>query len=180
MLKIVKDTQPSLRERCKPVELPLDEKDQKTLKEMLSYIKKSQDDEYCERHHIRSGIGLAAPQIGVQKQMLVIYYEAEEGKPVEYALVNPKIISSSVKLCYLKGGEGCLSVDDDHKGYVYRAYKIRVKAYSFLDQKEVEIVAKGYDAIVLQHEIDHLSGVLYYDHIDKKNPFVIKDNSIAI
>ena len=44
----------------------------------------------------------------------------------------------------------------------------------------MEIVAKGYDAIVLQHEIDHLSGVLYYDHIDKKNPFVIKDNSIAI
>ena len=112
--------------------------------------------------------------------MLVIYYEVEEGRPVEYALVNPKIISSSVKLCYLKSGEGCLSVDDDHKGYFYRAYKIRVKAYSFLDQKEVEIVAKGYDAIVLQHEIDHLSGVLYYDHIDKKNPFVIKDNSIAI
>jgi peptide deformylase len=83
-------------------------------------------------------------------------------------------------MCYLQSGEGCLSVDNDHKGYVYRPYKIRVKAYDFLTNKEIEIIARGYDAIVLQHEIDHLSGVLYYDHIDKKNPFKILDNSIAL
>lgn len=179
MLKIVKDTQPTLRKRCESVELPLKEEDKKLLKEMLSYIQHSQDDDYAARHHMRAGVGLAAPQIGVQKQMLVIYYEEEE-KTISYALVNPKIISSSVKLCYLKNGEGCLSVDEDHKGYVYRAYKIRVKAFDYLQNKEVEIVARGYDAIVLQHEIDHLSGILYYDHIDKKNPFQIRENSVAI
>jgi peptide deformylase len=179
MFRIVKDTEKSIRLRCEKVELPLKDEDKKLLTKMLDYLIKSQDEEYANAHNIRAGVGLAAPQIGVQKQMLVIYYDNGESI-TQYALVNPKIISSSVKMCYLQSGEGCLSVDNDHKGHVYRPYKIRVKAYDFLTNKEIEIIARGYDAIVLQHEIDHLSGVLYYDHIDKKNPFKILDNSIAL
>ena len=111
--------------------------------------------------------------------MFVIYYQLGD-KLVQYALVNPKIVATSIKLCYLSGGEGCLSVDKDHEGYVYRPNKVTIKAYNLLEHKDVEIVARGYDAIVLQHEFDHLNGILYYDHIDKTNPFRHIDNTIEI
>ncbi len=180
MFKIVKDNQPSLRIRSEPVPFPIEQKYFDLLNKMLDYLKKSQDDEYASKHHLRAGVGLAAPQIGINLQIIAIYYEKEENEFVEYALINPRIVSSTVKQCYLKNGEGCLSVDEDHKGYVYRYYKIRVKAYDALKKEEVEITARGYDAIVLQHEIDHLSGILYYDHIDKLDPFRQKENAIAI
>ncbi|HOA11556.1 MAG TPA: peptide deformylase, partial [Bacilli bacterium] len=64
---------------------------------------------------------------------------------------------------------GCLSVDEDHPGHVYRHYKIRVKAFDILNNEEVEINTFGYPAIVLQHEIDHLHGVLFYDRINEEN-----------
>ena len=67
MLKIVKDNVKSLREKCAPVEMPLSKNDEKLLLEMLDYLKKSQDDEYAEKHNIRSGVGMAAPQVGVNK-----------------------------------------------------------------------------------------------------------------
>ena len=71
-------------------------------------------------------------------------------------------------------------VPDDHKGYVYRSYKIKVSAYDLLQDKQIEIDAKGYDAIVLQHEIDHLDGILYYDRIDRNDRFKRKDNAVLI
>lgn len=179
MLKIIKDNKPSLRERSIPLELPYSNNDIKLLLEMHEYIKKSQDDEYAAKKHIRSGVGLAAPQIGVNKRMIAIYYYDGE-KEVSHALINPKIVSSSVKMCYLNCGEGCLSVDEEHKGYVYRPYKITVKAYDAILKHDVTIIARGYEAIVLQHEIDHLNGILFYDHIDPKKPFEKKDNSVEI
>ena len=99
---------------------------------------------------------------------------------VEYGLVNPKIIQNSMKKVALKGGEGCLSVDEDHSGFVYRYDKIVMKAYDVVSQKEVLIKAKGYDAIVLQHEYDHLDGILYYDRINKKEPNKEIPNSYLI
>ena len=77
----------------------------------------------------------------------------------------------------LECGEGCLSVDDNHPGYVYRTAKIIVKAFDAKQMKDVFVTARGYEAIVLQHELDHLDGVLYYDHINKKDPFVRLENS---
>ena len=59
---------------------------------------------------------------------------------------------------------------EDHKGLVHRHYKIVMKAYDALQDKDITITAKGYDAIVLQHEYDHLEGMFYYDRIDKKEP----------
>ena len=94
--------------------------------------------------------------------------------------VASHFLSNSIKLCYLSNGEGCLSVDKPHKGRVYRYYKIKVSAYSLKEEKMVEINARGYDAIVLQHEIDHLHGILFYDHIDKIDPFKNIPGSIEI
>ena len=131
---------------------------------------KSQDEKYAEKHNIRAGVGMAAIQIGILKRMFVIYFVDEDGQEVAYQLVNPIIIESSVKKAALQGGEGCLSVDNPHYGLVHRSYHIKLKAYDALIGQDVEIDAKGYEAIVLQHEYDHLNGTFYYDRIDKNSP----------
>lgn len=181
LFKIVKDNKPSLRQRCEPITFPLDKETKSTLLSMLDYLKLSQDDEFLEKHpEVRSGVGLAAPQIGINKQMVAIYYTDDKNVEHSYCLINPRIISESVKKTYLQGGEGCLSVDAEHKGFVYRAHKITVRAYDLLKEKDVEYVFTGFGAIVAQHEIDHLKGVLFYDHIDKKNPFKVIPGAIAL
>ena len=177
MLKILDDTKKELRKNCEVVETPLNQEDENTILEMLDYVIKSQDDEYALKYNIRPGVGLAAPQIGINKKMIAIYFIDENEKEVRHALVNPRIISNSTRLIAIKSGEGCLSVKEDKEGYVYRYFKITVKAYDALKKQDVTFTAKGYEAIVLQHEIDHLSGILYYDRINKKNPFEIKPNS---
>lgn len=88
----------------------------------------------------------------------------------------PKIISHSVERTYLQSGEGCLSVDREVPGYVPRYTRITVKATS-INGEEVKLRLKGLPAIVFQHEIDHLNGVMFYDHINKENPFAAPDGS---
>ena len=168
-LKIIKDSNPIMRKRSLPVELPLSNKDKETLDEMLEYLKRSQDEEYAKKHNIQAGVGMAAIQIGLLKRMFVIYYQTEDG-PVQYQLVNPQIIETSIKKCALEGGEGCLSVPDHHEGLVHRYYKIKMKAYDALTDENIIISAMGYDAIVLQHEYDHLDGKFYYDRINPTRP----------
>ena len=181
MLKIVKDTNPKLRRKCEPVETPLDDENEAIALSLLSYLKDSQDPEFLQKHpKVRSGVGLAAPQVGVSRRMIAVYFEDEDGKEVCHVLANPKILSSSVRQCYLAGGEGCLSVDVPHQGNVYRAYKITVSAYDVLSKKDVKLVARGYEAIVLQHEIDHLDGILFYDHIDHPDKSIDVTDAIRI
>ena len=180
MLKIVKDNVKSLRDKCVPVEMPLSDKDRRLLESMVEYLEKSQDQEYCDKYGIRSGVGLAAPQVGCNKRMFAIYYPKDEKHIVKYGLVNPKIIQNSLRKCAIAGGEGCLSVDKDRRGYVYRYHKIVMKAFDIVTNKDITITATGYDAIVLQHEYDHLDGILYYDRINKEDPFKEIDNSYLI
>ena len=168
-LKIVKDSNPIMKKKSLPVSLPLSAEDKKTLDDMLEYLKLSQDEEYAQKHNIRAGIGMAAIQIGILKRMFVVYYEREEG-PVQYQLVNPKIIEYSYRKCALKDGEGCLSVDGDHPGYAHRYYKIKMEAYDALTGRDIIITARGFDAIVLQHEYDHLDGLFFYNRIDPNKP----------
>ena len=168
-LKIVKDNNPIMRKKSQPVELPLSQEDKKTLDDMLEYLKLSQDEDYAKKHNIRAGVGIAAIQIGLLKRMFCIYYETEEGI-VQYQLVNPKIIEYSVRKCALKNGEGCLSVDQDHEGLSHRYYKIKMAAFDALRNEDIIITARAFDAVVLQHEYDHLDGLFYYDRIDNNNP----------
>ena len=168
-----------LHQKCDEVSLPLGKEDKGTLLEMVEYLKVSQNEELSEKYNIRPGVGLAANQIGLKKRMIAIYFQ-DEDKIHEYALVNPKIVSYSVKLCCLDNGEGCLSVPKDAEGYVYRHYKVTVKGYDAITGKEITIKAKGYLAIILQHEIDHLEGKLYTDRIDKKDPFKVIQDAILI
>lgn len=171
LFKIVKDNKKSLREPSVEMELPLKEEEKQTLLDMLEYLKISNDEELSEKYNIQPGVGLAAPQIGINKQMIAIYVVDENNIEHSYLLVNPKIISESAKLCYLGSGEGCLSVPKHHEGYVYRHQRITVRAYNLLSDKVEDIVLTDFLAIVAQHEIDHLKGILYYDRINKFNPY---------
>ena len=167
---IITDKNPLLRRKSEDVNLPLSEEDAKILDDLIEYIDNSQDPEIAEKYGLEPGVGIAAPQIGVLKKMFVV--KAMDDKEVlhHYALVNPKIISNSVTPAYLQCGEGCLSVPNAHEGYVKRSYKIKIKAYDYISKQNVTLSLKGYVAIVVQHEYDHLFGILYYDRIDKNNP----------
>jgi peptide deformylase len=175
-LKVIHDPHPVLRKRAEVVALPLSVEDELLAMSLLHYVHQSQDSVYAAKKKIREGIGLAAPQVGISKRITAISYTVQD-KKVEYILVNPVILSSSVKKIALKSGEGCLSVNEAYEGYVYRAYKIKVKAYEVLQKQEIIIEASGFDAIVLQHEIDHLNGVLFYDYIKKDNPYFEQANA---
>lgn len=169
MKDIIKDGHPILRKKAEPVSLPPSEEEKETLKKMLQFLKNSQDEEMVKKYQLRPGIGLAAPQIGISKRMIAVYL-TDNNKLYEYALFNPKIVSHSVQLTYLEGGEGCLSVDEDIPGNVPRYARIQVTGID-LDGNEVKLRLQGLPAICFQHEIDHLDGILFYDRINKENPF---------
>ncbi|BFI98818.1 peptide deformylase [Priestia sp. Y58] len=176
MNDIIQDGHPTLREVAKEVPLPASEEDKKILHSLLEYVKNSQDPEIAAKYGLRSGIGLAAPQINVSKRMIGVHVTDEKGKLYSYALFNPKIISHSVEKTYLTGGEGCLSVDQDIPGFVPRYARITVKGTT-LEGEEVKIRLKGLPAVVFQHEIDHLDGIMFYDYINKESPFQEPENA---
>ncbi|MBF0752805.1 peptide deformylase [Jeotgalicoccus nanhaiensis] len=170
MENIVRDGHPMLRKKVSEV-AEIDAQTIAELKSMREYLINSQNPEMSEKYSLRAGVGLAAPQIGLDKRMLAIYVADEEGNPeYDYMLINPKVISHSVNETYLPAGEGCLSVDEEIEGIVQRKKRIRVSAVT-IDGEKIDIKAKGFLAVVLQHELDHLDGVMFYDHIDKKAPF---------
>lgn len=181
---IVKDGNEVLRTKCVDVTLPISDEDFETLSKMNDYLVNSYDDEACKKYNLRPGVGLAAPQVGVAKKMLCIMAYDEKGDFHHYVLVNPKVVSTSVEMTYLDSGEGCLSVTEPHKGYIHRHKRIKVKTlmYDFKKDSLVETTLnlKGYIAIVFQHEFDHLNGKLFYDHINKSNPFYVPENSSPV
>lgn len=176
---IVRDGHPALRKVAADVALPPSEEDKKILHQLMEFVQNSQDPEIAEKYGLRPGIGLAAPQINVSKRMIAVHLTDENGTLHSYSLINPKIISHSVEQSYLVSGEGCLSVDEPHPGYVPRFARITVKGYDS-EGKEVKIRLKGLPAICFQHEIDHLNGIMFYDHISKENPMQKPENAIAI
>lgn len=176
---IIRDGHPTLRAVAKEVPLPPSEEDKNVLKSLLEYVKSSQDPEIAKKYNLRPGVGLAAPQINVSKRMIAIHAMDEKGKQHSYALFNPKIVSHSVERTYLAQGEGCLSVDEPKPGFVPRYARITVKGVT-LDEEEVKLRLKGYIAIIFQHEIDHLNGIMFYDHINKDHPFQPIENATPI
>jgi peptide deformylase len=179
MNDIIRDGHPTLRSVAKEVILPPTEEDKQILLSLLDYVKNSQNPEISSEYGLRPGIGLAAPQINVLKRMIAVHVKDEKDQLYSYALINPKIISHSVEKSYLTSGEGCLSVDEPFPGYVPRYARISVKGYD-VDGNEIKLRLKGLPAIVFQHEIDHLNGVMFYDHIDKADNFKIIENAIPI
>lgn len=179
MDNIVRDGHPSLRRVADEVSIPASEEDKLVLNQMFEFVLNSQNPEIAEKYGLRPGIGLAAPQINISKRMIAIHVHDEKGELISYALFNPKIVSHSVERSYLSSGEGCLSVDEAIPGFVPRYARITVKGIN-IDGDEVKIRLKGLPAIVFQHEIDHLNGIMFYDHINKNDPFAEIENAVAI
>ncbi|MED4532718.1 peptide deformylase [Metabacillus fastidiosus] len=179
MKDIIREGHSTLREVAAEVALPASEEDKEILHSMLQYVINSQDSELAEQYDLRPGVGLAAPQINISKRMIAIHIQDEKGIQHSYALFNPKIISHSVEKSYLTAGEGCLSVDRPIPGYVPRYSKIRVKATT-IEGEEIELRLKGLVAIVFQHEIDHLNGIMFYDHINKEQPLQEPENAVPV
>lgn len=180
MKDIIRDGHPTLRAKAEDVNLPLSDEDKNTLKEMRQFLINSQDDDIAKKYGLRSGVGLAAPQINVSKRMIAVYLPDDgNGKSYDYMLVNPKIMSHSVQHAYLPTGEGCLSVDENIPGLVHRHYRVTIKALD-IDGNEVKLRLKGYPAIIFQHEIDHLNGIMFYDYIDQDNPLTPLPDSVVV
>ncbi|MGK4045764.1 peptide deformylase [Heyndrickxia oleronia] len=175
MKDIVREGNPILHQATKEVSLPPSEEDKETLISMMNFLKNSQDSNLAKKYNLRPGVGLSANQIGLNKRMFTAFLTDEKGKEHEYAIINPKIISHSVSMIYLPQGEGCLSVDRDIKGFVPRYERIKVKGIN-LTGEEVLLKVSGYSSIVVQHEIDHLDGIMFYDRMNKENPFQLPDN----
>lgn len=125
-------------------------------------------DDMLETMYADKGVGLAAPQVGVSKRMIVIdahQHDEDDGlhKGQPLYLINPEIIYRSQET--LMFCEGCLSVPGQN-AEVERFQTVRVR-YVDKEGKIREIEASDYEAVVLQHEIDHLDGILYIDHLSR-------------
>ena len=168
-----------LRQVSKEVEFPLTEKDKELINTMIEYLHNSQIDELAEKYDLRPGMGLSAIQLGVAKRYFVVVHEYEEGKFDNYIVINPKIISNSVEKIYVADGEGCLSVNRPVPGIIPRYARVTIEGYD-MEGRKIHIRAREDLAICFQHEIDHLNGIIFVDHIDPKNPFKGKDEMRAI
>ena len=120
-------------------------------------------DDMIETMYGADGIGLAAIQVGVPKRILVMDLDQKEGKKNPKAYINPKILWASEEMATFE--EGCLSVPEIWDE-VERPARIRAE-YLDRDGKRQEIEADGLLATCLQHEMDHLEGVLFLDHLSK-------------
>ncbi len=185
---IIREGNPTLRAVAEDVTLPLSDQDILLGEKMLQFLKNSQDPVIAEKMGLRGGVGLAAPQLDVSRRIIAVLVpnpEDEEGNPPKeaYALqeimYNPKIVSHSVQDAALEGGEGCLSVDREVPGYVVRHARVTVEYVNKQGEKK-KVKLKGFNAIVVQHEIDHTNGIMFYDRIDPKNPTIPKEGLLII
>ena len=147
----VEEENPVLRRKAKRV--------RKITKETQKLI-----DDMVETMRAAPGVGLAAPQVGVSERIIVVETPHEEDEPGSgrlHILINPRIIGTSDEV--EEGEEGCLSIPG-WVGLVERHTEVRVRALN-RGGKEVTLNARGFLARVLQHEIDHLDGILFLDRL---------------
>lgn len=176
---IISEFDKKIRQKSKDVSFPLDEKYKKIIKDSLEMLRLSQIDEEAKKYDLRPGMGLSAVQLGILKRFFVIVYEYEPGKFEDYIVINPKILSESSEMIYVDGGEGCLSINREVPGIVPRHARINVEFYDVNGNKKTMRLREEL-AIVFQHEYDHLNGILFYDRIDKTNPFKGENEMRAI
>ncbi len=151
--KIYTSEDPVLRTKAKKVK-KIDETTQKLIDDMIETMLEA------------PGVGLAAPQVGVSLRVLVIETPEDEDDPqggTKLQLINPEILKADGEQF---GEEGCLSIPG-YVGMVKRNMNVTVRALN-RKGKEIKIKATGFLARVLQHEIDHLDGVLFTDRLESK------------
>lgn len=163
-----------LRAKNIDVTFPLSKEKKKLINDMLEHLYYSQIEEYSKKYDLRPGMGLAAPQLGVNEKFFVVCHEETENNFKNYVLINPKMISHSEELIYASEGEGCLSVNREVPGIVPRYARVTFTGYD-IDGNPVKYRAREELSIAFQHEMDHLNGILFPDHIDPLDPYKNKD-----
>ena len=148
-----------LKTQCQAVKLPLSKEDKDTLTNMFHYLKEDTN----------NGIGLAAPQIGIAKALIAIRIKTSDGKVFALKLANPKVLKIGTATYVVKDGEKCLSEPDLEPVLVKRSKVILLTGYDDLTGKNISLKLTGFVAAVVQHEYDHLSGILLHDYIDTKD-----------
>ena len=159
-----------LRAKNIDVEFPLSKEKKKLIEDMLEHLYYSQIEEYSKKYDLRPGMGLAAPQLGVNERFFVVCHEETENNFKNYILINPKMISHSEELIYASEGEGCLSVNREVPGIVPRYARVTFTGFD-LDGNTIKYRAREELSIAFQHEMDHLNGILFTDHIDPLDPY---------
>ena len=156
--KILIEPDPILRKKCEPLE-----KVDKEIKKLM--------DDMLETMYAAPGIGLAAIQVGILKRLIVIDISKAEEKKSPIFLINPEILFRSKKTSIYE--EGCLSLPGQF-AEIERPSECTLK-YIDYDGKEKELKAKGLLATCIQHEVDHLNGILFIDYLSKlKKDMIIK------
>ena len=169
-LDILDEKDKRLREISVDAEFPLSKDEKKLIQRMIDELTYSQIPEYEKKYELRPGMGLAFPQLGINKRIIVIVHEVDEGVFDNYVFINPKIVSYSDEMIAAEAGEGCLSVNREVEGHVKRHARVTVEGFDE-DGNKIRVRAREELAIAFQHEVDHLNGILFYDRIDKDKPF---------
>lgn len=185
---IIREGNPTLRAVAEDVIFPLSDQEIILGEKMMQFLHHSQDPVMAEKLGLRGGVGLAAPQLDISKRIIAVLVpnpEDADGNPPKEAyslqevMYNPKVVAHSVQDAALGDGEGCLSVDRNVPGYVVRHARVTVE-YFTKDGEKKRIKLKGYNSIVVQHEIDHTNGIMFYDRINPNNPFEIKEGLLIL
>ena len=156
--KIIIEPDPLLRKKCKSLE-KVDDEVKKLMNDML------------ETMYAAPGIGLAAIQIGILKRIVVIDVSKDKEKKEPLFLVNPEIIKRSNKTSIYE--EGCLSLPG-HFAEIERPSECHLNYLNY-DGKREELKADGLLATCIQHEVDHLNGILFVDYLSKlKKDMIVK------
>ena len=185
---IIREGNPTLRAVAEDVTFPLSDQEIILGEKMMQFLHHSQDPVMAEKLGLRGGVGLAAPQLDISKRIIAVLVptpEDADGNPPKEAyslqevMYNPKVVAHSVQDAALGDGEGCLSVDRNVPGYVVRHARVTVESFT-KDGEKKRIKLKGYNSIVVQHEIDHTNGIMFYDRINPNNPFEIKEGLLIL
>ena len=177
-LDILDEKDKRLRMISKDATFPLSKEEKELIKRAIDELTFSQIEDLAEKYELRPGMGLAFPQLGINKRIIIIVHEVKDGVFDEYVFVNPKIVSYSNEMIAADVGEGCLSVNREVEGHVPRYARVTIEGYD-IDGNKIKVRAREELSIAFQHEIDHLNGILFYDRINKDKPF-FNENEIRL
>ncbi len=173
-LNILDEKDKRLRMTSDEVTFPIPVEYKKLIQQAIDHLTYSQIEEYEKKYNLRPGMGLAFPQLGINKRIIIIVEEVDDGVFENYVVINPKIVSNSVEMIAAEAGEGCLSVNREVEGHVLRYARVTVEGYDE-EGNQIKIRAREDLSIAFQHEIDHLNGILFFDRIDKNKKFYTED-----
>ena len=150
--ELIEYPNPILETVCEEVKLPLSKEDENLLNQMYEYIKTHP-----------TAVGLAAPQFGVAKRMIVIRHKDYMGNVFNCKMVNPKIVVKGNKNYFVPEGEKCLS-EPDFQIEVKRHKDILLIGYDTIKKANVTYPLSNFRAAIAQHEVDHLNGILLHTY----------------